>query len=63
MDPQLKQRLIGAAVLVLLAIVFVPMVLDGTSTPDSQTIDLTIPPSPDRAMETRVVPLVEVDRR
>lgn len=57
MDPQLKQRLIGAAVLVLLAIVFVPMVLDGTSTPDSQTIDLTIPPSPDRAMETRVVPL------
>lgn len=57
MDPQLKQRLIGAAVLVLLAIIFVPMVLDGTSTPESQTIDLAIPPSPDRAMETRVVPL------
>ena len=57
MDPQLKQRLIGAAVLVLLAVIFVPMVLDGTSAPESQTVDLAIPPSPDRAMETRVVPL------
>jgi DedD protein len=57
MDPQLKQRLIGAAVLVVLAIIFVPMVLDGSSTPESQTIDLAIPPAPDGATQTRVVPL------
>lgn len=57
MDPQLKQRLIGAAVLVVLAIIFVPMVLDGGATPESQTIDLAIPPAPDGATQTRVVPL------
>ena len=57
MEPALKQRLIGAAVLVVLAVIFVPMVFDGSKSVDTQTVDLSIPATPDREFETRVVPL------
>jgi DedD protein len=58
MDPALKQRLLGAAVLIVLAIIFVPMLLDGPQTPGTaQTVDLSIPDAPSRDFETQVVPL------
>jgi DedD protein len=58
MDPALKQRLIGAAVLVVLAVIFVPMLLDGGSQePRTETIDLSVPDAPAADFETRVVPL------
>lgn len=56
MDPQLKQRLIGAAVLIALAIIFVPMLLSGPAPKDSATVNLEIPPPPEREFQTRVVP-------
>lgn len=61
MEPALKQRLIGAAVLVVLAVIFVPMVFDGSRSIDTQTVDLSIPATPDQEFETRVVPL-DADR-
>lgn len=57
MDPALKQRLVGATVLVVLAIIFVPMLVDTTPRSDGEAIDLTIPPQPGQAFETQVVPL------
>jgi DedD protein len=57
MDSALKQRMLGAAVLIVLAIIFVPMLLDGAPSGRSETVDLTIPDAPDRDFETRVVPL------
>jgi DedD protein len=57
MELALKQRLLGAAVLVALAVIFLPMVLDGDQRTDSETVDLTIPEAPPRDFETRVVPL------
>ena len=57
MDPALKQRLIGATVLVVLAVIFVPMLVDTTPRTDGEAIDLTIPPEPGQAFETQVVPL------
>lgn len=57
MDPALKQRLIGATVLVVLAVIFVPMLVDDAPRGDSEAIDLTIPPQPNQAFETQVVPL------
>jgi DedD protein len=57
MDPALKQRLIGATVLVVLAVIFVPMLVDDAPRGDSEAIDLTIPPQPSQAFETQVVPL------
>jgi DedD protein len=57
MDSQLKQRLIGAAVLIALAIIFVPMLLTGEAPKTtSATVNLDIPPPPEREFETRVVP-------
>ncbi|MBL8299093.1 MAG: SPOR domain-containing protein [Rhodanobacteraceae bacterium] len=53
----MKQRLIGAAVLIALAVIFVPMFLSG-SPPKTDTVteNLTIPPAPEREFQTRVVP-------
>lgn len=57
MDSALKQRLIGAAVLIALAVIFVPMFLSG-SPPKTDTVteSLAIPPAPEREFQTRVVP-------
>ncbi len=59
MDERLKRRLVGATVLVSLAVIFVPMLLeDGPVV--STTIDETnIPPRPDREFSSRVMPMEE----
>lgn len=60
MDPRLKQRLIGAAVLVALAVIFLPMLVKGPA-PDSGVSDLSLdlPDRPDNAgIVTRDLPLV-----
>jgi DedD protein len=59
MDLALKQRLLGAAVLIALAIIFVPMFLSNTPQQESTTLHLDIPPPPDRKFETRTLPVSE----
>jgi DedD protein len=60
MDSALKQRLIGAAVLVALAVIFLPMLLKGPGpdAPDAAQIPLDAPAAPDAEFETRELPLV-----
>lgn len=62
MDTALKQRLIGAVVLVALAVIFLPMLIKGPA-PDSGVSDvpLAVPATPDGAFETRELPLVTPD--
>lgn len=56
MDSALKQRLLGAVVLIALAIIFVPMIFSGSGPKqESATVNLEIPPAPDREFETRVL--------
>lgn len=59
MDSGLKQRLIGAAVLVALAVIFLPMLVQGPA-PDSGVADLSMqmPAEPQGGYETRDLPLV-----
>lgn len=59
MDSALKQRLIGAAVLVALAMIFLPMLLKGpdTAEPDVARVSMDMPAAPDQAFETRELPL------
>lgn len=60
MDLSLKQRLLGAAVLIALAVIFVPMFLSGSGaqkSAETQTSNLAIPPAPDREFQTRVLPV------
>lgn len=61
MDSTLKQRLIGAAVLAALAIIFLPMLLKGPDIrdPDAAAVPLTMPPTPGQEYETRELPLTE----
>lgn len=59
MDTALKQRLIGAVVLVALAVIFLPMLIKGPA-PDSGVSDvpLDVPQAPEGQYETRELPLV-----
>lgn len=57
MDPALKNRLIGASVLIVLAIIFLPMLFDGKSAAEADRIGVDIADAPPRDFETRVVPL------
>lgn len=59
MDPGLKQRLVGAAVLIALAVIFLPMLVQGPA-PDSGVSDLSLqlPDAPQGDYVTRDLPLV-----
>ena len=59
MDPALKQRLVGAAVLVALAVIFLPMLVQGPA-PDSGVADvpLNVPDEPREGFQTRELPLI-----
>jgi cell division septation protein DedD len=59
MEPALKQRLIGAMVLVALAVIFLPMLIKGPA-PESGASDvpLKLPDAPQGEYETRELPLV-----
>lgn len=59
MDSPLKQRLIGAAVLAALAIIFLPMLLKGPDVkePDAAEVPLSMPATPGGEFETRELPL------
>lgn len=53
MDAGLKKRLVGAAVLIALAVIFVPMLLPGKS--GTQGPSVSVPPPPSGEMQTRVL--------
>lgn len=57
MEPALKTRLLGAAVLIALAIIFVPMFFSGSpqKAPDDQNVSLKIPDQPDAQLQTRTL--------
>lgn len=63
MDSPLKQRLIGAAVLAALAIIFLPMLLKGPDVkePDAAQVPLTMPAAPDQSFSTHELPLTVPD--
>jgi DedD protein len=66
MDPQLKQRLVGAAVLVALAVLFIPTFLD-TETPPPEVAARDIAPMPAEQippLEPKLEPLIvaEIDQ-
>ncbi len=56
MDVALKQRLVGASVLVIFSVTFIPMLLDG---PPSSPVEapIAIPQQPDARFETRLLPV------
>lgn len=60
MEPSLKTRLLGAAVLIALLVLFVPMMFS-SAPPKSdadQTVSLEIPPAPDRELQSRTLDVV-----
>ena len=59
MHRRLKERLIGAAVLVMLAVIFIPMILDDTSHIESTITDTNIPSKPEVDFSSRRVPVLE----
>jgi DedD protein len=61
MERRLKERLIGAAVLVMLAVILIPMILDDSSERDIAITKTNIPARPKDDFNSRIVPLKESD--
>jgi DedD protein len=61
MERRLKERLIGAAVLVMLAVIMIPMILDDSSERDIAITETNIPVRPQDDFNSRIVPLNESD--
>ncbi len=55
MDSGLKKRLLGAVVLIALAVIFVPMLLPNHPETGSQSASIRMPPEPSGEMQTRVL--------
>lgn len=61
MERRLKERLIGAAVLVMLAVIIIPMILDDSSDLDGSITETNIPERPKDNFSSRIVPLQDSD--
>ena len=59
MDEGLKQRLVGAVVLVLLAVIFIPMLFDSSPEPERADVDPGTSPGGEGEFSSRIVPLEE----
>ncbi len=62
-DNRLKQRLVGAIVLVSLAVIFIPMMLGGKGGFDQLITSSNIPPKPEEGRRVVEIPLHEVPPR
>ncbi len=61
MNEQIKQRLVGAVVLVSLAVIFIPMLLDGGDDSSMPRYGSNIPPQPEFNFEPLEIPLQPVE--
>jgi DedD protein len=61
MEQGLKERLVGAAVLVIMAVIFIPMLLGGSPESDEPITETNIPQRPDDKSSSRIVPLLETN--
>lgn len=57
MERRLKERLIGASVLVMLAVIFIPMMLDDSVPTEHAITQTNIPPRPENGFTSRLIPL------
>ncbi len=63
MDRALKQRLVGATILIALAVIFLPMLLDGEGGNGQSTPRIAIPERPDVEFRTRRLPVGEQEEQ
>lgn len=61
MDQRLKERITGTTVLLLLAVVLIPLVLDDSRVVETGITTTNIPEQPDEEFTTRLVPIPEQD--
>ena len=61
MEQRLKERLTGLVVLILLALIVIPMLLDDTRRLDTGISTTNIPEKPDDRFTTRLIPILEQD--
>ena len=57
MERRIKERLTGAAVLMMIAVIFIPMVLDNSNGGYTKIEGTNIPPQPDAITRSRIIPV------
>lgn len=59
MDRVLKQRLVGASILIALAVIFVPMLFDSDDSEPQRRMDIDLPEPPEGDLDVRRLPMGE----
>jgi len=60
MEQKLKERLVGAAVLVAVAVIFIPIIF--TDSPETEVIlGSNVPEKPETNFNSRIIPVIESD--
>jgi DedD protein len=62
-DDRLKQRLVGATVIISLGVIFLPAILDGGRYMEFETIRIEIPPQPEVDFSSTIAPLAPAEVR
>ena len=57
MDEPLKHRLVGAAVLATVAIIFIPLVLESPDEPEQESASLSVPANPEEEFSSHIMAL------
>lgn len=61
MEQQQKERLVGAIVLVIVAVVFIPMILNDTTVSEKTISETNIPPKPESQFSSKIIPITTDD--
>jgi len=62
MEQKLKERLVGAAVLVAIAVIFIPIILNDSQETESIS-GSNIPEKPETNFNSRIIPVIENDKK
>lgn len=62
MDKSLQKKLVGAAVLIALAVIFLPMLLNGKKEAETITMNIEIPPKPTYEVPNHLEPVVTTEQ-
>ena len=61
MEQQQKERLVGAIVLVIVAVVFIPMILNDSTVSEKTISETNIPPMPESQFSSKIIPIKKDD--
>lgn len=62
MEQKQKERLVGATVLIIVSVIFIPMILDDTTRTEKVIKETNIPPRPEVQFNSKIIPVTDPEK-